>query len=175
MNDINPYQAPVEDQTNQPSFHGDGLEPPLASRGSRLGAAIIDGFALTIPNFAILIALGLLDFDNPEPDFINTIITSLIGLVVFAAVQWYFLQSGQTVGKRALGLRMVDVNSNEPPSAGHLFALRYLPFSLLAVIPAVGPLISLVNVLWIFGSEQRCLHDRMANTKVVMAGWSPTE
>jgi uncharacterized RDD family membrane protein YckC len=34
-------------------------------------------------------------------------------------------------------------------------------------IPVIGPLFGLVNVLFIFGEERRCLHDLAANTIVV--------
>ncbi len=48
-----------------------------------------------------------------------------------------------------------------------LYTLRYLVFSLVNQIPTVGSLINLVNVLFIFGKERRCLHDRIAGTVVV--------
>ncbi len=41
-----------------------------------------------------------------------------------------------------------------------------LPLSLCAHIPMVGPLINLVNPLFIFGKERRCLHDYIAKTQV---------
>jgi uncharacterized RDD family membrane protein YckC len=42
-----------------------------------------------------------------------------------------------------------------------------LPMGILGAIPGLGALLSLVNVLMIFGQEQRCLHDLFANTIVV--------
>jgi len=34
-------------------------------------------------------------------------------------------------------------------------------------IPGIGTIVSLVDVLMIFGQDQRCLHDRIAGTKVI--------
>jgi uncharacterized RDD family membrane protein YckC len=48
-----------------------------------------------------------------------------------------------------------------------MILLRYLPISLAALIPVIGPYLSLVDVVFIFGSERRCIHDRLAGTKVV--------
>ena len=50
-----------------------------------------------------------------------------------------------------------------------LYTLRYLVFSFVNQIPAVGSLINLVNILFIFGKERRCLHDRIAGTCVIKA------
>jgi len=52
---------------------------------------------------------------------------------------------------------------------GSKLLLRYLPTSIVASIPIVGGLIVLVDILFIFGSEQRCIHDLIAGTKVVQA------
>jgi hypothetical protein len=37
----------------------------------------------------------------------------------------------------------------------------------LAQIPMIGAVVALANILFIFGKEQRCLHDRLAGTKVI--------
>jgi hypothetical protein len=50
-----------------------------------------------------------------------------------------------------------------------LYSLRYLVFSLISQIPVAGGLLSLLNILFIFGKERRCLHDRITGTKVMAA------
>jgi len=38
---------------------------------------------------------------------------------------------------------------------------------LVSQVPQVGGLIGLVDILFIFGKERRCLHDLLAGTRVV--------
>ena len=45
---------------------------------------------------------------------------------------------------------------------------RYAVYFLIGLIPIVGSLASLVNLLIIFGAEKRCGHDYAAKTKVVV-------
>jgi len=73
------------------------------------------------------------------------------------------------VGKRALGIRIVR-SSGERASLGRIFALRYLPVTLLGAIPYLGPVFSLVDILLIFRDSRQCLHDQIADTIVVKAG-----
>jgi hypothetical protein len=40
---------------------------------------------------------------------------------------------------------------------------------LIGAIPYIGPLFSLVNVLFIFREDYRCVHDHIAGTIVVQA------
>jgi len=45
--------------------------------------------------------------------------------------------------------------------------LCYVLPSLVAQIPLVGVLVALANALFIFGEENRCLHDHLAGTWVI--------
>ena len=90
-----------------------------------------------------------------------------IALVVWNCV--WLHQYGQTVGKRALGIRIVRSDGGRA-TLGRIFALRYLPVTLLGAIPYVGPLIGLVDVLLIFRDSRQCMHDQIADTIVVKAG-----
>jgi len=44
---------------------------------------------------------------------------------------------------------------------------RYVLYMGLGLVPVVGSFLSIINVLFIFSSSKRCLHDRFANTRVV--------
>jgi uncharacterized RDD family membrane protein YckC len=164
--ELNPYAAP----------RADGPAPwvptHLAGRGTRLGAAIIDTIAALAVNVPIGFALGFYDgFPNMELSVADTLLSAAIGFGVFVAIQLYFLQSGQTLGKRLLSIRMVDHETGRAAPVSRLVLLRYLPITLVANIPFVGGLLALVDVLFIFSSERRCLHDLIARTKVVVAGF----
>ena len=67
-----------------------------------------------------------------------------------------------------------DVNPCEPPetsAAGlsRIVLLRMVPMSIVAYIPFVGGLLNLVDILFIFGRDRRCIHDLIADTIVVQA------
>ena len=50
-----------------------------------------------------------------------------------------------------------------------LAGLRYFANSVLALIPVVGWLYALLDVLMIFRESRKCLHDNIADTIVVKA------
>jgi uncharacterized RDD family membrane protein YckC len=161
---LNPYAAPADEIGSGAAVGGDR---PLASRGSRLAAAIIDGLCVSIVNVPVLMAAGLLRFDGTSLPLSRTVLAAGLGFIVFTIVQGLFLLSGQTIGKRLLGLRMVDVQSGEPAPIGRLLGMRYLPLSLASLIPIVGPFLGLVDALFIFRGDRRCFHDHLASTRVI--------
>ena len=63
-------------------------------------------------------------------------------------------------------IKIVDLQGDQV-GISKLYFLRYLFFSLVSQVPQVGGLIGLVDVLFIFGKERRCLHDLLAGTRVV--------
>jgi uncharacterized RDD family membrane protein YckC len=82
-------------------------------------------------------------------------------------LNWRLLErSGQTIGKKALGMKIVDLSGALPPF-GKLVALRYVLPILIAQIPFLGGLFALADALFIFGAERRCIHDYLAGTRVV--------
>ena len=72
---------------------------------------------------------------------------------------------GQTLGKKIMNIRIVSYDDGMIPGAGKLLGLRYVVNGLLGQIPGYA----FVDVLFIFGQEQRCIHDYLAGTKVVQA------
>lgn len=160
---VNPYAAPSE------ATPASSSDPQLASRGARLGASLIDSLCVSIVNIPLLRGAGLLPMDGRMPGLRDGIVAAVIGFAVFASMQGWFLAKGQTIGKRLLGLRIVDVEDGEPPSVAHTLGLRYLPTTIAAGLGMMGSLVVLFDVLLIFGNDRRCLHDRLASTKVVRA------
>ena len=89
-------------------------------------------------------------------------------LIIFMAINSYLLLTkGQTVGKWMLGIRIVDAASNGAATAVKLLGLRYVLVLLVMAIPIIGQLLGLIDVLFIFRSDRRCVHDLIAGTKVV--------
>lgn len=141
----------------------------LASPWKRLGAALIDGLMAMIIFVPIMSLTGVLQQTlNGQPLTLNQQIALFVGgWIVFLIWNGYLLyHKGQTIGKAVTKIRIVDQNG-DVPSFGTLIGLRYFVPGLVAQIPFVGGLLSLVDVLFIFGQEHRCLHDQLAGTWVI--------
>lgn len=142
-----------------------------ASRWARLGAAIVDALITGAVNFAILIPLGFIDFDDPEKmeQLSVAIPSALIGMGVYLALHSYLLaKNGQTIGKKLLNIKIVRT-SGEKISYGRIVGLRLLPIWIIANIPLIGGIIALADVLLIFREERNCLHDDIADSRVIVA------
>lgn len=174
-----------------PEFGGaeDATTPPvmvtevdLGSRWVRLGAAILDqvilGFCLipSIPIFGLDFVVDLLNnpegpIDPIEPARALLGLATILALVgAYMIVQiWWLTTRGQTIAKRMLGLRIVRVTDGGNPGFVNAFLLRSLVPALIGGIPLVGGIFTLTDVLFIFRSDRRCVHDFMAGTRVVRA------
>ena len=164
---VNPYAAPVA-RVAQPIASTDGFSK--SSRGARLGAVLLD----SVPIFlvAIVAAIAVPGFASGDGD--NTAVMVFIGIVVLAALAFAIYQLvllhryGQTFGKKLVGIKIVRSDGSRA-GLGRIFALRYLVPGVIGAIPLLGPLFSLIDPLFIFGEEKRCLHDMIADTIVVDA------
>jgi uncharacterized RDD family membrane protein YckC len=139
----------------------------LASRDSRLAAAMIDGVATLLILLPALVAV-LFAGSTTETSGAS-ILFAIVSAVAFLAFCTYqitmLVNQGQTLGKKMMRIRIVNYDDGALPSAGRLLGMRYVVNSLLGNIP----LYSMVDILFIFGDERRCLHDYLAGTKVVAA------
>ncbi|MCV6604969.1 MAG: RDD family protein [Porticoccaceae bacterium] len=163
----NIYKAPEAELVDNNNSATEGKE--LASRLLRLGAAILDSLIVGIP-FVILIYLtgfwsSLLD--NPDSYSVQIGIF-LTGMAVWLAFNGYLLKtSGQTIGKKMVNIKIVSIDNNEVPSIMTTAGTRYFLVQLIAMVPLIGSIFSLVDILFIFRQDRRCVHDLMAKTRVV--------
>lgn len=153
------------------SGHLDSLA--LATKWSRMGASFIDGLLVMIVTLPIAFLMGGFDDltqDPPAPmSYELQLLLLVLGFLFYAAVNWKLLESnGQSIGKKVLNIRIVYLN-NEQASRSDILVKRYLPYFLFPYIPFIGLLVNVINLLFIFGKQRRCLHDRIAGTKVVKA------
>ena len=122
----------------------------LASRTSRLGATLIDS---VIAGAAFLVV-----YFSPT--------TFLILLLAVLTVQAVLLtRDGQSLGKKALNIRIVVYHTGENGGFVPNVLLRGLVNGLLGFIPFYGP----VDIMFIFRNDRRCIHDLIAGTVVVNA------
>lgn len=87
-------------------------------------------------------------------------------LVLLLIIQWLMLAcEGQTIGKKALGIRVVDEATGK--SGG--FTPNVLWRSWVNHLLYFIPFYPLADALLIFRDDRRCAHDLLAGTKVVRA------
>ncbi len=147
------------------------IQTKLASRWKRLGGAMLDGVISMVIIVPLILVTGVLQraFSGEGMTIGQQAAFFVVGWVVFLILNGYLLANRcQTIGKVAVRTKIVDLQGNIP-SFGKLLLLRYLVLGLVAQIPIAGSLVGLVNALFIFGKERRCLHDYMAGTRVVEA------
>jgi uncharacterized RDD family membrane protein YckC len=163
-----PYQPPKSELMDKQAM--DGIDPDtLASRWSRLFAVMIDGvigMILAIP-FWILTGSWAYISSGQQLPLTFMLLGSIYGFTGFVLVHYYFLnKSGQTVGKRILSIKIVDLENNLT-GANPLILKRYLPMSVVSLIPILGSVLMLIDALFIFRKDKRCVHDFIAGTRVV--------
>ena len=165
----NPYAPPravVRDFTD-PS----ALAAP-ADRGTRLGAAILDGFIFMVMVYLpFLVVAGTLRITPAATDEVGStamLIAGVLTLVGFSVWCWltikYIKLNGQSIAKKLLGIKVVRTDGS-PASLGRLFWLRNVVNGLISIIPLYG----FVDALFIFGESRQCLHDKIAGTIVLKA------
>ncbi|GAA1292802.1 hypothetical protein Psi02_50500 [Planotetraspora silvatica] len=167
-----------------------GAPAPLAEWWQRLVARIIDGVIIGIPFLiitAIITAVVVTSagFDDvtgvrtlESGAFLAAVLIALVSGAAMIAYEFLMLrQRGQTVGKIAMGIKVVPVGGTLGPEglpqdvaakrAGVLFGpqlLRWIPF-----VGWLAGIFALVNVLWLLWDKplSQALHDKVANTIVV--------
>lgn len=144
-------------------------EYELAGRGQRLAATMIDGLIglfIGVPVYFFFLA-KYVGTESGLP-LMYILVSVVFGLAFFLLVHGYFLkENGQTVGKKVVGIRIADLY-NDVPSLQTLILMRYLPIWIVTMIPLIGGMVSLVDVLFIFKDDRRCIHDIIAGTRVVV-------
>jgi len=171
MLDDNPYTpsnpSPLVDNT--------------ATRGQRLAAAVID-FVLMM--FALSVCIKLFGLGISETTDIQVAMKELeeqlnnlsdrdkaflffTPYVCFLLLHGFLLQqSGQTIGKRIMGIAIVRLD-NQKPVFTQLIMQRYMTQWLAGLVPVIGILLRLADVLAIYRDDKRCVHDIVAGTKVI--------
>ena len=174
---FNPYAAPQAAILSAPT----NIETPrLAGRLTRLAASFLNGLSFLIAAAPMLLvpeirneAFQLATDEDAGSWFAENLIflvivsiVLLLGLLVWNI--WLLTLNGQTLGKKICGIKIVR-SDFQKASFGRLFWMRIVANGLLGMIPFLGSLYSLVDVLFIFSTNRQCLHDLIADTIVVEA------
>ncbi|MEU2081549.1 MULTISPECIES: RDD family protein [Streptomyces] len=147
--------------------------PPLASRGKRLLARIIDALLIGIPVGVITgLVEGGFDYGDRAAGY-NSVgyWPQLAYTLVYLVYEGLMLTtSGQTVGKKLMRIRVAMLQNGAVP-AGSPGWLRAAVYQIPPLVPCIGSLFWLVNVLFCTWDKpyQQCVHDKAARTVVVAA------
>jgi uncharacterized RDD family membrane protein YckC len=139
---------------------------PLASRSARLMARLIDFFVSGLP-LAAAFLLAQREAEGPATTTVRLGIWFFVAPALLITQVALLSAYGQTLGKLALGIRIVDDSDGSNPGFLRAVVCRSLLPGLLTAIPILGTLFALLDVLAIFGEDRRCLHDVFADTRVV--------
>ncbi len=138
----------------------------LAGRDQRLMAAITDGLLVMVCTaLGVAAAVEWFDFRLADPDSLlvlqGVIYVSALPLML---VQWTLVaKRGQSIGKYTQKIRIVRMNG-EAVGFWHGVVLRSW---VLGVVTAVIGFVRLVDYLYIFREDLRCIHDLLADTQVI--------
>ena len=132
----------------------------LASPWARLAAVIIDGLIVGIPGAIFwLLAFAALISEEDEGS-LALILAGLVILIAIIVIQMVLLGTrGQTIGKIALKIRIVDAQSGVHPGWARLVLLRAIVNGILTSIPFLGTIYWIVDSLFIFRADHRTIHD----------------
>jgi uncharacterized RDD family membrane protein YckC len=153
---------PPPPQTGHPQAFGNGTGP-RAGFWQRFAAVFIDGLVIGIvPVILVIVAAA----SSGSRGLV--VLAYLIGIVGGIAYEVYFIggPTGQTLGKKAMGIRVIDYSTGGPLGYGRAF-LRLIG-------RYVSGMVCYLGYLWmLWDDEKQCWHDKMANDVVVPEEYYP--
>jgi len=178
-----PWQEPWQQPGQQPEASGtpvagDGTPTApgftTASMGRRLGARLLDGLVLGVPAGLLFALLGGLTAvsaqETGEPALAPLLLLVLLGYVVLplAAIAYEVVLTarGGTLGKRWLGLRVVQRGTGALPGTGPAL-LRWLIFFAASFVVVVGTVLVALSPFFDESGLRQGWHDLVAGTRVV--------
>ncbi|NKI40543.1 RDD family protein [Streptomyces physcomitrii] len=146
-----PYDAYQQQQAAYGGGYGYGAAPELAHWGLRLGGTIIDGLIFAVPYIVIIVGQGKAVF-------------AIIGFVALIALAiWQLIQegrTGQTVGKKAVGIRLVRESDGQPVGVGMAFVRRIAHF-----LDSIACYLGWLWPLW--DEKKQTFADKVCSTLVI--------
>jgi|GEM_PF-736414 len=132
------------------------METMLASREERFAATIIDLLAATV---AMLPAVAPVKNAEAYVPLLGGVATLALSII-----QIFFLsKDGQTIGKKAVDIKIIEINTGKNGGFFNNVLLR----SLLNALLSLSLIYPLIDILFIFRKDRRCLHDLIAGTSVI--------
>lgn len=90
----------------------------------------------------------------------------LVYVVIMLAIQAFLLTKyGQSIGKKIVGIKIVDAESNGKVNLTRIFLLRSIVFIILNLL--FMPISTIIDYAFALGQKRQTLHDKIARTKVI--------
>jgi uncharacterized RDD family membrane protein YckC len=129
---------------------------------------ILDGLAGLVFALPGIIAMLTLPGD-PDISPVGVALV-ILGSVALLIIQLVLLTTqGQTIGKKMMSIRIARYDDDGLPGFVKAVLLRGIVPGLMGSVPVIGGIFALVNILFIFRDDRRCIHDLIAGTHVVVA------
>jgi uncharacterized RDD family membrane protein YckC len=138
----------------------------LATLGDRFWANLVDNLTVMFPGLVGFAVSAL--FKGAANATASVTAMALGGVLSLTALgfQLSLVRDGQSIGKKLRRIR-VERKDGSPASFSRIVFLRnVVPLAARYLVP-FGGLLGFVDVVMIFGHERRCLHDLIADTRVV--------
>jgi uncharacterized RDD family membrane protein YckC len=167
MNVPNPYappQTPVADPVELESGPN-----TLATRGQRAIAASVDSLVALLLSVPLVFHFKFVERLLQGEDIPTGVELEfeVLGFLLFMLVNAYFLaKNGQTLGKKLLGIRIATLDGGIP-GLWRTMALRYGSVSFATMLPYVGYVVYVLDPVFIYRADRRCIHDLIAGTQVL--------
>ena len=145
--------------------HGDAIA--YASWGQRFLAWLIDVVIVWVPINGVVVALIAIDPGAGHGE--GAAFVFLFAAYFLAPLYWAFAHSregGQTLGKRIVGIRVRNRDTNGRLRVGQAVGRAYLMLGFFGFL-AIPFLVDALSPLW--DEERRSLHDKAAGSIVVRA------
>jgi uncharacterized RDD family membrane protein YckC len=168
---FNPYAPPRAD--SDPLAEENPNELMRASRGQRFVAAFLDGL-LYLPFVGLGVYFGVSHLGAAGQTVSQKLQMQALVLPI-SIVQWVLIaRTGQSLGKRWTRIKIVKMDNSPIDFVSGVLLRNWLLYLVPAIVgvfvsgaESASGLISLADILCIFGAAHRCLHDYLAGTKVV--------
>jgi uncharacterized RDD family membrane protein YckC len=148
----------------------------LAGRLRRLVATLLDAVLVPTLTLVLVMITGVVEDAEDYVDYWWIVWVLLLAIASYLLLNGYGLwRSGQTLGKRVMGVAIVPASQvsegrygRTPAPLWKLICVRALFFPLLfvAVVPWIAAL-PVIDQLLILRKNRRCLHDLVCGTVVV--------
>lgn len=149
-----------------------GRRHRIAEPGKRLMGFLVDtmaGFLSMTPGIALALIGGLDMEENAEPPallIIGILLVVIGGLGGFVVQLYLLINRSQSIGKYFMKLQILDYETDAPAGFVKTFLLRSVVNQLIGNFTC-ALLYFIVDSLFVFNDERRCLHDQIAGTYVV--------
>ena len=143
-----PQQQPAYPGYQQAGY---GATPPYANWGQRFLGTLVDGLVFLVPYILIIVGRD------------TSVLASIGGLAFLGLAIWQLIRegrTGQTVGKQALGIRLVRESDGQPLGVGMAFVRRLAHF--------VDAIACYIGFLWpAWDAKRQTFADKICGTIVI--------